>query len=55
MPQIDAVAPAGSVHSTAEDMAQWLKFWLAEGQVDGQRLLKQATVREMLAMHSAVP
>lgn len=55
MPQIDAVAPAGSMHSTAEDMAQWLKFWLAEGQAGDQRLLKQATVREMLAMHSAVP
>jgi len=54
-PQIDAVAAAGSMHSTAEDMAQWLKFWLAEGQANGQRLLKQATVREMLAMHSTVP
>jgi CubicO group peptidase (beta-lactamase class C family) len=51
----DAVAPAGSVHSTAEDMAQWLKFWLAEGKLDGQPLLKRDTVRDMLAMHSASP
>jgi CubicO group peptidase (beta-lactamase class C family) len=54
-PIIDAVAPAGSVHSTAEDMAQWLKFWLAEGQVNGRPILKRETVRHMLAMHSAVP
>jgi CubicO group peptidase (beta-lactamase class C family) len=54
-PIIDAVAPAGSVHSTAEDMAQWLKFWLAEGEHDGRRLLQRETVREMLAMHSVSP
>jgi CubicO group peptidase (beta-lactamase class C family) len=54
-PLIDAVAPAGSAHSTAEDMAQWLKFWLAEGEVAGQPLLKRETIREMLAMHSASP
>jgi CubicO group peptidase (beta-lactamase class C family) len=54
-PQIDAVASAGSMHSTAADMAQWLKFWLAEGQAGERRLLQQATIREMLAMHSATP
>jgi CubicO group peptidase (beta-lactamase class C family) len=54
-PIIDAVAPAGSVHSTAEDMARWLQFWLAEGEVSGKPLLKRETVREMLAMHSASP
>lgn len=54
-PLIDAVAPAGSAHSTAEDMAQWLKFWLAEGEVAGQPLLKRQTIREMLVMHSASP
>ncbi|HEX5102208.1 MAG TPA: serine hydrolase [Pirellulaceae bacterium] len=54
-PIIDAVAPAGSVHSSAADMARWLQFWLAEGELDGQRLLQRGTVREMLAMHSTVP
>lgn len=54
-PIIDAVAPAGSVHSSAEDMAQWLRFWLAEGQIEGKALLKRETVREMLAMHSVIP
>ena len=55
VPLIDAVAPAGSVHSTAADMAQWLKFWLADGRVGNQQLLKRETVREMLAMHSVIP
>jgi CubicO group peptidase (beta-lactamase class C family) len=54
-PLIDAVAPAGSMHSTAQDMAQWLKMWLAEGTIDGQSILKPDTVREMLAMHSTTP
>lgn len=54
-PIIDAVAPAGSVHSSAEDMAQWLKLWLGEGQADGKTILKRETVREMLAMHSVTP
>ena len=54
-PIIDAVAPAGSVHSSAEDMAQWLRLWLGEGTLDGQTILKRDTVREMLAMHSATP
>jgi CubicO group peptidase (beta-lactamase class C family) len=54
-PIIDAVAPAGSVHSTAEDMARWLTFWVAEGAVADKPLIKRDTVREMLAMHSVVP
>ena len=54
-PLIDAVAPAGSMHSTAEDMAQWLRLWLAEGTIGGQQVLKRDTVREMLAMHTTTP
>jgi hypothetical protein len=36
-------------------MAQWLKFWLSEGKVGGKRLIEPKTVREMLAMHCAIP
>jgi hypothetical protein len=43
------------MHSSAEDMAQWLRLWLGEGQLDGRTILKRETVREMLAMHSATP
>jgi CubicO group peptidase (beta-lactamase class C family) len=54
-PIIDAVAPAGSMHSTAQDMAQWLRLWLAEGTLDGQTILRRDTIRDMLAMQVASP
>jgi CubicO group peptidase (beta-lactamase class C family) len=35
----DNLAPAGTVASSARDMAQWLRFQLASGTVDGKRLV----------------
>lgn len=55
VPGIDSVAAAGSVSSNAQDMAQWLKLWLAEGKHSGKQMLAPETVREMLAMHCAIP
>ena len=43
----DAIAPAGAIHSSVLDMAQWLKMQLAGGQVDGQRILSAARAEEM--------
>jgi CubicO group peptidase (beta-lactamase class C family) len=48
-------APAGAIHASALDMAQWLKLHLQEGEWDGRRLLKAETVREMHAMHQSIP
>lgn len=42
---ISAVGPAGSVHSSAKDMAQWLRFQLSGGKVDDQKLLSAATLK----------
>lgn len=36
---IDQVAPAGSINSSANDMAQWLRFVLNGGAVNGKRLV----------------
>jgi CubicO group peptidase (beta-lactamase class C family) len=36
---IDVIAPAGSVNSTAADMAQWLRFQLGDGTFAGRRLV----------------
>lgn len=36
---IDAVGPAGSIHSTASDMARWLRFQLSGGTFEGRRLI----------------
>src|SRR5258708_24954276 len=40
------IAPAGSILSNAVDMAQWLRFQLNDGVVNGKRLLGSAALRE---------
>lgn len=37
----DVIAPAGTIKSSARDMAQWLRFQLAGGVIDGKRLVAQ--------------
>lgn len=43
---IDAVAAAGSINSSAKDMAQWLKFVLNSGTVGGRRLVSEKSYEE---------
>ena len=43
----DALGPAGSVLSSARDMAQWIRLHLNGGVYDGKRLLKRETIEEM--------
>jgi len=40
------IAPAGAVKSCARDMAQWLRFQLADGQIDGKRLVSADALDE---------
>jgi CubicO group peptidase (beta-lactamase class C family) len=40
------IAPAGSILSTAVDMAQWLRFQMNDGVVNGKRLVSTAALRE---------
>src|SRR5262249_42888255 len=42
------------IHSTAGDMANWLKLQLAEGRYGDRRLLKSESVREMHALQCSV-
>jgi CubicO group peptidase (beta-lactamase class C family) len=51
----ELVAPAGAIHASVVDMAQWLKLHLQEGQHDGRRLLKADTVRDMHALVQSIP
>jgi CubicO group peptidase (beta-lactamase class C family) len=39
--EIDQVAPAGSINSSARDMAEWLRFVLNAGSVGGKRLVSE--------------
>jgi CubicO group peptidase (beta-lactamase class C family) len=40
------IAPAGSIVSNARDMAQWLRFQLNDGVVNGKRLVSTTALRE---------
>ena len=42
----DNIGPAGSIISSARDMAQWLRFQLNDGTVGGTRLVSSAALRE---------
>jgi hypothetical protein len=55
MRNYDAIAPAGTIKTTARDMAQWLRFQLAGGVIDGKRLLSQAALEETHAPQTIIP
>jgi CubicO group peptidase (beta-lactamase class C family) len=40
------IAPAGAILSSARDMAQWLRFQLNDGQVNGKRLVSTQALKE---------
>lgn len=46
--------PAGSVVSTANDMAKWMQFWQDSGKVNGKRLLSAESYKEILKPQSFV-
>ena len=47
--------PAGSINTSAADMAQWLRLQLAGGRYAGAQVLSPDAVREMHAPQMAVP
>lgn len=47
---VGAVAPAGSLVTTAGDLVQFARLILGEGEIDGVRLLERDSVREMLRL-----
>ena len=48
----DEQSPAGGVSSTVEDLAEWLKFILANGRHNGQELASPASLLDALSPHS---
>jgi hypothetical protein len=52
---IDNIAPAGAINSNVLDMAQWLRFLLADGKVRGQQLIKTATLSQIESPQTIVP
>jgi len=44
---ISAVGPAGSINSSASDMAQWVRLQVGKGTVGGVRFISEAGISEM--------
>jgi CubicO group peptidase (beta-lactamase class C family) len=51
---LNALGPAGSIASTANDMARWLRFLAAGGVIDGRRVVSEASVREVARPQIAI-
>lgn len=49
------IGPAGAILSNAVDMAQWLRFQLNDGQVNGKRLVSSAAFRETHTPQIVIP
>jgi CubicO group peptidase (beta-lactamase class C family) len=52
---IDAIGPAGSINSNAEDMAKWLQLLLNEGKFDGKEILSAGSLKEMYKPQMVMP
>src|SRR3954462_1192440 len=55
MRNYDALAPAGTIKSSAHDMAQWLRFQLAGGAIDGKRLMSLSAIEETPTPQTIIP
>jgi len=51
---IDNIAPAGSINSTARDMAQWVRLQLGRGTFGGAALIRPASMREMHSPNTVI-
>lgn len=51
---VDNIGPAGSINSSAIEMAQWLRLQLNEGSYEDRRLLADSTVAEIHEPHMVV-
>lgn len=52
---IDLMGPAGSINSTAEEMARWLALHTGNGGLNGQKLIAPGTLREMHTPQMVIP
>ena len=51
----DAIAPAGAIWSSVNDMSKWMQFMLDSARVNGKRLLNPETYAELLKPQIIVP
>jgi CubicO group peptidase (beta-lactamase class C family) len=55
MRSTDAIAPAGSVWSSVNDMSKWMRFVLDSGRVGDKRLIKASTFSELIKPQIQAP
>jgi CubicO group peptidase (beta-lactamase class C family) len=55
MQPYDSLAPAGTIKSSARDMAQWIRFQLNDGLVDGKRLVSAESLNETRTPQTILP
>jgi CubicO group peptidase (beta-lactamase class C family) len=53
-PNLGAIGPAGSISSTASDMAKYLLMYLSRGKSDGKQIVPEKQVEEMQTPQMAV-
>jgi CubicO group peptidase (beta-lactamase class C family) len=53
--KIEAPEPAGSINSSARDLAQWVRFQLGDGTFAGKRLVSAAGLAETHAPQNIIP
>ncbi len=51
---ISGMSPAGSINSSANEMANWLKLWLNEGKFKGKKILSPAYISEAMSSQMIV-
>jgi CubicO group peptidase (beta-lactamase class C family) len=51
----ESLAPAGTISSSARDMAQWIRFQLNDGTIDGKRLVSVEALEETHTPQTIVP
>lgn len=51
----DNIAPAGSILSSANDMAKWMQFQLNNGKVNGKQIVSEKNLNEMRQPHIMNP
>lgn len=51
----DSIAPAGAVNSSAVEMANWARLFLANGKFEGKQILSPSAVRIMHGQQTIIP
>ena len=52
---IDNIAPAGSINSSAREMAEWVRLQLGNGTWRGRQLISAANMKEMHSPQTVIP